>query len=130
MSQFIERHLLRLDSTAGLSVGVTVLALSGWLVHFWRMPIAVVHFIGVANVSYGLYGLLLLRRPLRPLFAVRLLAIANLCWVLVSAVLLSRVWDTASIFGIGHIVMEAAFVAVLGSLELTHSDRLARQSAD
>ena len=109
-----------MDCTAGALVGVTVLALSGWLSHLEGLPRAVLLFTGVVNLLYAAYSFSLAVRAERPMPLIKLLVAANLAWVPVCLGLAAAFAGSATPFGFIHLVGEALFVGGLGLLEWRH----------
>ncbi|MBL8962246.1 MAG: hypothetical protein JNJ98_20455 [Gemmatimonadetes bacterium] len=118
------RSLLRIDSTAGLVVGVLVLLLSPWLSRLFALPLGFLVFTGAANLAYGSFSGSLARRSVRPRRLITVLVVANAAWAvlcLVSALTFAR---SASGFGLLHLVGEALFVGGLAMLEWRHRELL------
>ncbi|HEY6877842.1 MAG TPA: hypothetical protein VI299_07470 [Polyangiales bacterium] len=113
------QKVLWIDGGAGSIAGIFVLLLRDWLARLHGFPLALVVFLGIANLSYGSYsGSLALRAtrgkaPSRR--AVLILIAANLAWVGVCATVLSRTTPTA--FGFIHVGFEALFVGTLALVE-------------
>ena len=111
------RRLIWTDGSAAALAGVTVLLLSGWLSDLHRLPRALLLLIGVVNLVYASYSLTLARRAQRGPALIVLLVLGSSVW----AVLCLR-WafvfsDTASFFGLAHLVVEGLFVGGLAYLE-------------
>lgn len=113
--------LLSLDGIGGVVAGLFVLALHGPIAGFYRMPVAVVVFVAVANVVYGSYSSRLAWRASRGTLpsrrAVEVLAIANACWPLVCIALLVHTREAASVFGQLHLGLEGVYVFALAVVE-------------
>ncbi len=122
------RNLLWVDSSAGLVVGVFVLALSPWLGGLYGMSRALILGIGGANVVYGLFALSLARRQLRPRPLIALLAGANAAWAIFCVITVAAVWPSASWIGLAHLGLEALFGFGLAVLEWRHRDLLANRA--
>jgi hypothetical protein len=114
------RHLLWIDSGAGLGAGVVVLALSGWLTEVYGLPRALLLGMGAANLAYGTYSGALARRARRPRGMLLLLVLANATW----AGLAVRLAHAASAFGLAHLAGEGLFVGGLAALEWRERERL------
>lgn len=121
----LRRQLLWVDCIGGLVAGVLMLALGHWLSAWYRLPQDLMYVIGWVNLAYGSFSLSLAMRPRRPKGLIVLLAVANLIWALFFclrwAILFS---DTASPFGLIHLVGEALWVGGLGCLEWRWRDQL------
>jgi hypothetical protein len=112
-----QKNLLRIDSTAGLVVGVFVLSLFPILGPLYGMSTEMVIAMGVANVSYGCYSFMLARRPVRPRGRLLALIVANGTWsvlCIVTALLMSA---QLTVLGMGTLLFEAVFVGTLAVLE-------------
>jgi len=118
--------LLWIDSRAGLMVGATVLAFSGWWSRLYGLPHALVLGMGIANVVYGTYSFLLERRVARPRTAILLLIGANAAWAVVCFALAFHFAASATVLGVGVLVFEGVFVGGLAALEWWHRETLAR----
>ena len=116
--------LLWIDCTAGAAVGVIVLAFSGWLSALEGLPQSVLLFTGAANLVYAAYSFSLARRGRRPLSLIRLLACANMAWAPVCVALAAVYWESATVFGLLHLIGEGLFVGALGAVEWSQQDRL------
>lgn len=120
MNRLAQRFLL-IDGAAGSAVGVFTLTFREWLAELYAMPLSLVTLIGFANLAYGSYsGTLAVRAwyqktPSRR--AIDLLIAANLAWTVVCAVLVAATYRSASVFGLGHVVLEGLFVAWLALAE-------------
>ncbi len=117
-------HLLWIDSRAGLTVGVFVLVLSPWLTELYRLPRWLVMTTGIANLAYGAYSGMLVRRERRPYALLVLLVSANAAWAVLCMLAALRFAHTASWLGLAHLVGEGLFVGGLAALEWHERDRL------
>ncbi len=111
------KNLLRIDSTAGLVVGVFVLSLVPILGPLYGMPTEMVIAMGVANVAYGSYSFMLARRPVRPPGRLLALVIANGTWSVLCVVMTIAMSARLTILGAGTLLFEAVFVGTLAVLE-------------
>lgn len=112
-----QRKLLWIDSVGGLVAGGIMLALSGWLSGFYRLPQSGIVVMGIANLAYGSYSGWLRRRPVRPMPLIVLLVIANAAWAVVCWSAAVRTASSASVFGLAHLIGEGGWVAGLAVLE-------------
>jgi hypothetical protein len=117
-------NLLWIDCTAGALVGVLVLSFSGWLSRLYSMPVGLLYFMGMVNLLYAAYSFSLAIRRTRPRVLMTLLAAANGVWTLVCLGIAAYFFETATVFGIGQLVVEAIFVGGLACLEWRWRDRL------
>jgi len=111
------RHLLWVDSGAGLFAGAAVLALSGWLSELYALPRPLLVAIGGANLAYGVYAGALARRRRRPYRLVVLLIAANATWGVLCGLAAARFAGTASGLGLAHLVGEGLVVGGLAAVE-------------
>ena len=118
------RHLLWIDSGAGLTAGLVVLALSRWLSELYQLPRPLLVVMGVANLAYGTYSGTLAGRTRRPLGLLVLLVCANAGWAVLCLLAAVRLADRASAFGLAHLVGEGLFVGGLAALEWRERERL------
>ena len=116
--------LLWVDSLAGLSVGIGMLALSRWLNPLYDLPGNLYVVIALANAGYGLYSLSLVLRKRRARAGIVGLVVANATWAVLCGAGALALWGTASAFGLAHILAEGVFVGGLAALEWTQRDRL------
>ncbi len=113
----IRRRLLWIDCTAAAVAGLIVLFISGWLSGWYGLPQELLIFIGAANVVYASYSCSLSMRSRRPQEIILFLVAANLLWSLFCVMLALIHMDTATIFGLAHLLGEALFVGGLAGLE-------------
>ena len=111
------RHLLWIDSSAGLLAGLSMLTLSTWLSDLYALPRRLLVTMGVANLLYGTCSGLLAARRRRPSGMIILLVIANATWAVGCLSLALRFAATASGFGLAHLVGEGLLVGGLAVLE-------------
>ena len=117
-------RLLWIDCTAAGSAGAAMLLLSGWLSVLYALPRAFVVGLAVVNLAYGAYSLSLARRDRRPIALIVALAAANGVWAVACVGMAAALADTASVFGLAHLVGEGLFVGGLGALEWRGRERL------
>lgn len=113
-----------MDCIAAALAGLTVLALSGWLSPLYALPRGLLLLSGGVNLMYASYSFSLAVRAKRPKGLINLLVFANLAWAVVClrwAVVFS---ESATLFGLGHLVGEALFVGALAGLEWSQRERL------
>lgn len=120
----VRRRLLWVDGVGGLAVGLAVIFLNDALSALYGLPRALVLAIGITNLVYGSYSLLLLLRKKRPLHLIHLLVGGNLLWSLVCAGIVIAFFDTASPTGLALLLGEGLFVGGLGLLEWQSRDLL------
>ena len=113
----VRRKLLWIDGAGGLFVGAVVLLICGWLSELYGLPYKLLFFIGAANVLYGSYSTSLAMRSERPKNLILLLVFANLTWMFVCMSLAISNLETASLFGLAHLVGEGLYVGGLACLE-------------
>lgn len=120
----MRRNILWIDCTAAALAGIAVLTFSGWLSVLYALPQGLLLFTGAVNLLYGSYSFTLAMRAIRPRSLINLLVLANLLWTVVCLGLAAVFGGSASLFGIGHLVGEAAFVGSLAILEWKWRDQL------
>ncbi len=111
------RHLLRIDSLAGLFAGTAMLGLSGWLSALYALPRPVLIAMGIANMAYGTCSGFLSRRQRRPYAMIVALVVANGAWAVSCLVAGWHYRDTASVFGLAGLIGEAMIVGGMAALE-------------
>jgi hypothetical protein len=111
------RQILWIDGTAGLLAGISLFLTIDLLEKWYNIPRGILVFIGIANLTYGTYSLSIARLKKRPETLIVILVIANLAWAVNCIRMAITFWDTASIFGLIHLIGEAIFVGGLACLE-------------
>jgi hypothetical protein len=109
--------LLWFDSAAGATVGLIFVVFHGWLAALYGLPDNFVLFVGLANLAYASFSFSLAIRPSRPRAMFIALVTANIVWGVLCISWAVGYWHTATIFGIGHLALEALFVGGLGITE-------------
>lgn len=107
-----------MDWIAGAAVGILVLSLRGWLAQLYSLPADLLLMMGLANLAYASVSLTLAMRSQGdrvPLL--RVVAVANVIWAVICAVLAMIWFNEGSLFGVGALVGEGVFVGGLGVLE-------------
>ena len=118
------RHLLWIDSGAGLLAGVVILALSTWLSDLYELPGSLLLAMGTANLAYGTYSGALASRARRPYALLVLLVTANATWAGLCGFAAVHFVETASGFGLAHLIGEGLFVGGLAAWEWRMRERL------
>ena len=113
----ISKNLLWIDCTAGAVVGLVVLLFTAQLSDLQGLPHDLVRYMGAANVLYAGFSFFLATRSKRPMPLIKLLVVANGFWSLVCVCLAVAFADTATFFGLGHLIAEAIFVGSLAAQE-------------
>lgn len=113
----VRRRLLWIDGVVALVAGVVVLVAGGWLSEWYGLPRDLLSIIAVVNLVYALNSISLAMRSIRPEKMILLLVCANLAWAMVCLVLAILYRESATFFGLGHLVLEALFVGGLACLE-------------
>lgn len=111
------RYLLWIDCTAGAVVGLVVLLFTAQLSPLQALPQTILLFMGAANLLYASFSFFLATRSKRPMPWIKLLVFANGFWSLVCVCLAVAFADTATVFGLGHLIAEAIFVGCLAAQE-------------
>ena len=120
----VRQRLLWIDCSAGALVGVVVLALHPWLSNLYGLAPGLVLFMGVMNLVYASYSFSLALRRERPLTLLNFLAIANIAWGLLLIYWVAIFAGSASLLGLGYLLLEAVFVGGLGVIEWRSRDLL------
>ena len=109
--------LLWTDALAALSVGLAVLAVKASLAGLFRLPESWLAFSSVVSLGYFPFSFYLARQenPAREL--VKLLAAANMAYALVCAIIILVFYRSATLLGLGYLILEMLFVATLAVLE-------------
>ncbi|MES2584601.1 MAG: hypothetical protein V4627_17885 [Pseudomonadota bacterium] len=110
-------NLLWIDCTAGALVGVVVLLFTAQLSHLQALPHTLLLFMGAANLLYASFSFFLATRNQRPMPLIKLLVVANSFWSLVCVCLAVAYANTATLFGLAHLIAEAIFVGSLAAQE-------------
>ena len=118
-------RILWVDCIGGLVVGFVVLVFCQLISSWENLPLATVVLMGAANLAYGVYSLFVTTRKKRPLILVKMLAIANMAWLLVCVVIAVIYWSQISPIGFVHVIGEGIFVAGLGFVEWKMKESLA-----
>ena len=111
------QNILWVDCIGGLLVGCSVLAIHSLLSKWENLPISIVLFMGVVNLLYGIFSLHVTTRTPRPAILVKILAIANMLWVLPCIGIVCMYWPDISTVGILFVLGEGVYVATLGFVE-------------
>ena len=111
------KRIQRIDGCAGLVAGLALWTLSDTLVALYQIPTWLLCVNIWANIVYGSTGSLLASWSQRSMRVVMSLSIANLLWALVCLITEVLLIPTASLFGVGHFLIEAVLVGTLGVFE-------------
>ncbi|WP_087024016.1 hypothetical protein [Thaumasiovibrio subtropicus] len=117
MIQTLQKNILWVDGIAAMTAGLLVLILSEWLEGLYRLPLAVIYVLVVANLSYAAYSLSLAYRRSPSLAAIQLLVFGNLLWSVICVVILVYYREMISIWGFLFVTGEALFVCFLAGFE-------------
>ncbi|MGE0102080.1 MAG: hypothetical protein AB7H86_06895 [Blastocatellales bacterium] len=118
-------NLLWIDCTGGLLAGLIMLAIHPVIASWHNLLPAVIAGIGLVNLIYGSFSLLIATRKKRLMIMVKTLAIANTVWTAICGVLLICFRDEISTSGILHLTAEGIYVGALGLAEWKYRDLLA-----
>lgn len=121
---YVLSRLLWVDCTAGALAGAAMLVLSGWLTRPYALPHGLLVLMGAVNLLYAAYSLSLAVLARRPKGLVNLLVFANGTWAAVCLGWAVVFAESASPFGLGHLVGEALLVGGLAGLEWRYRDLL------
>ncbi|MEM7355330.1 MAG: hypothetical protein AAF657_31250 [Acidobacteriota bacterium] len=120
----LPRRLLWIDGSGGAIAGILMLLLLGWLTKWYALPRDLVLLIGCTNLAYGTYSLSLARRSQRPKALIHLLIVANLVWGALCLRWAVLHFETASFWGLAHLIGEGLYVGGLGCLEWRWREQL------
>lgn len=125
MINLTKQNILWVDCIGGLVVGVLVLSLVRLVSVLGGLPVWIVLVVGGANLLYGTYSLWLTTRTHRPMILLKVLAFANMAWLLVCLAIIVSYWSEITLFGMAHKLTEGIYVATLGYLEWQWRETLA-----
>ena len=117
-------NILWLDCVGGLVVGIIVLVFCKVLSNWEGLPLSVVAFMAIMNLVYGAFSLFITLRKPRPIILVRILAIANMAWLLVCIAIVATWFNQLTLLGWIHVLGEGLYVATLGWVEWKWRDRI------
>jgi hypothetical protein len=123
----IRQNILLVDGLAASYAGVVVISSTNWLQGLYQLPEALLVSMALVNLSYAVYSLTLSTIKSRPMIAIIVLVVANSLWVINCLRLAFHYADSASLFGLFHLVGEAFFVGTLAYLEWKWRGRLAKK---
>jgi len=110
-------RILLVDWAGATLVGFATIALREWLSALSGLPRSVLVGVGLANLVYGAYSLILWRHPARSMSLVVALIVAKLTWSIVCLSLLWAHWNLVTPIAVLHLGGEAVYVGVLALLE-------------
>ncbi|MES2933075.1 MAG: hypothetical protein V4805_06260 [Pseudomonadota bacterium] len=115
------RFILAFDSVSGLTAGFLTWALIPVLQPLNQWTLEFARFIASANIGYGLFAgalFLLFRKGIRvSLGLLAALVVANSLWAVQCLVQVWRLQNEVSFFGLGHLVLEGAYVGLVAYFE-------------
>lgn len=110
-------NMLKIDSAAGLTWGILVMAFHGHIAAWLGLPVKLVLFQGTANLVYCLYsGTLALRRE-RSDFQLKFLVYANLFYGVLCLGFLGLFFGAATWLGRVSLFLEFVILASLAAFE-------------
>lgn len=116
--------ILWIDCIGGMTAGIVVTLFHAWFSDFYGLPVMFIVFVGVMNFAYGMFSFSLAIREIRPFWLFCILVIGNILWGILCVVWVFKYLNTASIFGLAHLILEAVFVAGLGVFEWLYRSNL------
>jgi len=123
MNLFLKRVLL-LDAASCLGMGAALLAGAAMLAGPLGLPAALLSGAGIALIPIGLFMAFVATRPAPPAILVWLIILGNAAWVAKSLGVIA-LFPAISGLGIAFVAGQAAFVAVIASLEYSGLRRAA-----
>jgi len=118
-------NLLWIDCTGGLLAGLVMLAVHPVIARWHNLLPAVIAGIGLVNLTYGGFSLLIATRERRRMTMVKTLAAANIVWAPICIALAVSLWSRISITGFLHLAAEGFYVGALGVMEWKYRNLLA-----
>lgn len=116
-----QRNVLALDSSGALIAGAATLILAPFLQSLHQWSPGFLRYIALANIAYGLFsGLLFFSFRRRHRIAAgwaAVLVAANGAWALQCLFQAWRLRSEASAYGLGHLLLEGAYVGALAWFE-------------
>ncbi len=109
-----------IDATAALSAGILMLVLCPIVSQFYALPSEFLTLNGVVSVLYSAIGWTLGARRPRSASLLYFLIAANATWAVFCLASAAQFASRASVFGLAHLVLEAAFVSALAAVEWRH----------
>lgn len=109
--------ILWIDCLGGLMVGFFVLLFCSLISAWTNLPTSIVISMALANLLYGSYSLYVTTRKSRSILLVKILAVANICWLFVCISIAVYYWQEVSALGLLHVIGEGIYVAALGLVE-------------
>lgn len=100
-----------------------MLLLHPWLANLYQVPTQLLLFLAAVNLAYGATSFTLARRTRHNIVpGLKAMGLANLTWSLCCLILFAIWQDHATPFALAHFLLEGAFVAILGTLEIKSSN--------
>jgi len=112
-----KQKILWVDCIGGLVVGVIVIFACRLISRLDSLPLWIIVSFGIANLVYGSCSLFVTTRKPRPMRLIKILAIANMVWLVICIAIVASHWQQVSLFGVFHKLGEGAYVAILGVIE-------------
>ena len=110
-------RILWIDCIGALLVGAVVFFAFEALAALERLPVSVVLSMSAVNLVYGAYSLFVTTRSPRPALLVKVLAIANMFWLVICVAIAITYRNQVSGLGLLHVLGEGVYVACLGAFE-------------
>lgn len=111
------KNLLRIDAGAAALSGATSALFGGWMARWFDLPRGLLTTLACISFAYALYSGSLAWRGSRSSVLITVLVVANAAYAVACCFLAARFWGVANGLGIGYLLLEAAFVAVLAWME-------------
>ena len=119
------RRIFWIDGLGALAAGTCLLVFRRFFGGLYELPLDLITALGLVNLAYSAFALTVAAQKPRRLAWIAGLAMANSLWALVCALLLIRFAGDATFFGLGHFLLEGAWVAALGTVEWRNRHALA-----
>jgi hypothetical protein len=113
----IPTRLMQIDGLAEITLGAFLLLMSGTVAHWLSLSATAVMIGGVGTAAFGIWLLYMAQQNLNRR-TMRFVALLNLAWVAVSAVVLVADWNTFTNEGRWLVTLVADAALILGLAEL------------
>jgi hypothetical protein len=109
------RAFLQIDALASGLLGVLLVAAGSQLTGWLGLPMALLVPTGVFLAAFAVWVWRVGSRPMPDRVAVRAIIVANVLWVLASAVVAATGWFSPTRLGVAFILLQAGAVAVFAA---------------
>ncbi len=110
-------RLVWIDGFAALASGCFTLLFKSKLSTLFNLSESLLTTLMVVSFCYAMYSLSLARQPSKPLILLKILVTGNVIYAVICALLMVIFYEKATFWGVGYLMLESSFVAVLAFLE-------------